>query len=81
MTEAEGLREQAERYLRLARSATDTQIAEKLTALAAEYLDCAQTLERLAGPGPSATAPAQQPVQQQQQEQTKTAPPERGRKE
>jgi len=46
MTEAEGLREQAARCLRLARSSSDKTTIERLTELAAEYLERAQALER-----------------------------------
>jgi hypothetical protein len=48
------LREQAERCLRLARSVTANDIADRLRALAAEYLERATKLE--------------QPVAQQQQQ-------------
>jgi hypothetical protein len=66
MTETERLREQAERYLRLARSTSDQAVADRQTALAAEYLDSAQTLERLAA---ARFVPPVSPEQPQQQEQ------------
>jgi hypothetical protein len=70
MTEAERLREQAERCLRLAKATTDRELAENLTTLAAEYLDSAQTLERLAAAqSPPPVNAGQRPVQQQQQTQ------------
>jgi hypothetical protein len=63
------LREQAQRCLRLARSTSDQMVSDRLTALAAEYLDSAQTLERLAAARPSVppVTPEQRPAQQQQQ--------------
>jgi hypothetical protein len=68
MTEAERLREQAERCLRLARSTSDRVDADRLTALAAEYLDSAQILERLAAArSVPPVSPEQRPAQQQQQ--------------
>jgi hypothetical protein len=72
MTDAEWLRDQAERCLRLARSADDQALADSLMARAADYLESAQALERLAVP--QSIAPAtlrQRPVQQQQQIQPK----------
>ena len=45
MTEAERLREQAERCMRLAHSASDAEIAPSLRAFAAECLEKAQALE------------------------------------
>jgi hypothetical protein len=71
MTEAERLREQAERYLRLARSTADREVAEKLIALAAGYLDSAHTLERLAAAQAVPPTTSGQPAQQQQQIQPK----------
>jgi hypothetical protein len=73
MTEAEHLREQAARCLRLARASTDKTVIERLTELAAEYEEQARALEG-APPGSqvSAAAPPQdQPMQQQQQVQPK----------
>jgi hypothetical protein len=73
MTEAEHLREQAERCLRLARASSDKTVVQRLSELAAEYLEQAQALEG-APPGSQvpAAAPAQdQPMQQQQQVQRK----------
>jgi hypothetical protein len=68
MTDAEWLRDQAERCLRLARSADDPALADSLMARAADYLESAQALERLAV-APSIALPPQpqQPVQLQQQ--------------
>jgi hypothetical protein len=71
--EANRLREQAERCLRLARASTDKTVIERLTELAAEYLEQAQVLEG-APPGPQVPGPAppqDQPTQQQQQVQPK----------
>jgi len=45
MTEAERLREQAEHCLRLVRGSTDKTIIERLTELAAEYLERAHALK------------------------------------
>jgi hypothetical protein len=68
MIESGPLREEAERCLRLARSTADQEAAAKLTAFAAEYLDSAQTLERLAAAQSALpVSPQQQPAQQQQQ--------------
>jgi hypothetical protein len=73
MTEAERLREQAERCMRLAHSAPDAEIAPSLRAFAAECLEKAQALESpeaLERPEASEERPLQQqtqPVQQQQQ--------------
>jgi len=69
--EANRLREQAERALQLARASTDKTVIERLTELAAEYLEQARALEG-APPGsqvPAAAAPQDQPMQQQQQVQ------------
>ena len=73
MTDAEWLRDQAERCLRLAQSADDPALANSLKTRAADYLESAQALERLAVPPsiPPAT-PRQRPAQQQQQIQPKT---------
>jgi hypothetical protein len=70
MTETERLREQAARCLRLARASTDKTVIERLTELAAEYLEQAQALDEGAPaasqmPGPP---PQNQPMQQQQQQ-------------
>jgi hypothetical protein len=72
MTDAEWLRDQAERCLRLAQSADDPALANSLKTRAADYLESAQALERLAVPPsiPPAT-PRQRPAQQQQQIQPK----------
>jgi hypothetical protein len=59
------LRDQAERCLRLARSADDQALADSLMARAADYLESAQALEWLAV-APSIALPTQ-PVQLQQQ--------------
>jgi hypothetical protein len=70
MTEAERLREQAERCMRLAHSASDAEIAPSLRAFAAECLEKAQALESPeALERPEALEEPQpiQPVQQQQQ--------------
>jgi hypothetical protein len=68
MTDAEWLRDQAERCLRLARSADDLAQADRLKARAADYLESAQALERLAiAPSIAPPTQPQQPVQQQQQ--------------
>jgi hypothetical protein len=68
MTDAEWLRDQAERCLRLARSADDPALADQLKARAADYLESAQALERLAiAPSIAPPTQPQQPVQQQQQ--------------
>jgi hypothetical protein len=69
MTETEGLREQAARCFRLARASTDKTVIERLTELAAEYLEQAQALEG----APAASQlpglpPLDQPMQQQQQQ-------------
>jgi hypothetical protein len=45
MTEAEHLRDQAARCLRLARASTDKTVIERLTELAADYLERAQALQ------------------------------------
>jgi hypothetical protein len=72
MTEAEHLRDQSARCLRLARASTDKTVIERLTELAADYLERAQALERAPPgfqvPGPP---PQDQPMQQQQQVQPK----------
>ena len=72
MTEAERLREQAERCLRLARSSTDKTIIERLTELAADYLEQARALEGAPQGSHVPVSPTQdQPMQQQQQVQPK----------
>jgi len=73
MTDAEWMRDQAERCLRLARSTNDPVLADRLMARAADYLESAQVLERVAVPRsvPPAT-PGQRPAQQQQQIQPRT---------
>ena len=73
MSDAEWMRDQAERCLRLARSAHDPVLADRLKARAADYLESAQVLERVAVQRslPPATQ-RQQPAQQQQQIQPKT---------
>jgi len=73
MTDAQTLRENAERCTRLANSAIDRNVARILTDLAAEYQDRARRLERQAtalSPPPTAVA-EQPPMQQQQQIQPK----------
>ena len=71
MTEAERLREQAERCMRLAHSAPDAEIAPCLRAFAAECLEKAQALEspEEASDRPEALEESERvrPVQQQQQ--------------
>jgi hypothetical protein len=70
MTEAERLREQAERCMRLAHSAPDAEIAPCLRAFAAECLEKAQALESPeASDRPEALEESERvrPVQQQQQ--------------
>ena len=77
MTEAERLRAQAERCLRLAQRAVATDVAQSMYYLASEYLERAKALEQISGqpqqrdsePPPPAPEPAQQPAQQQQQVQ------------
>ena len=74
MTQAEELREHAERCRRLAASATDQNVARILIGLADEYVARAERLERQAVVGQSYAPPAtpeQQPAQQQQQVQPK----------
>jgi hypothetical protein len=72
MTDAEWMRDQAERCLRLARSTKDPALAVRLKARAADYLDSAQVLERLAvAPSIAPATPGQQPAQPQQQIQPK----------
>jgi hypothetical protein len=70
MTESERFREQAERCLRLAKT-SDREVADSLNALAAEYLDAAQRLERLAATQIVPSAAPARPIQQQQQIQPK----------
>ena len=73
MTDAEWMRDQAERCLRLARSAHDPVLADRLMARAADYLESAQVLERVAVARSVAPAtPGRQPAQQQQQIQPRT---------
>jgi hypothetical protein len=73
MTDAEWLRDQAERCLRLAHSADDPTLANSLKVRAADYLESAQALERLAvAPSIAPATPGQRPAQQQQQIQPKT---------
>ena len=70
MTEAERLREQAERCMRLAHSAPDAEIAPCLRAFAAECLEKAQALESPeTSDRPEALEEPERvrPVQQQQQ--------------
>jgi hypothetical protein len=72
MTDAEWLRDQAERCLRLAQSADDPTLANSLKARAADYLESAQALERLAvSPSILPATRGQRPAQQQQQIQPK----------
>jgi hypothetical protein len=72
MTDAEWLRDQAERCLRLAQTATDPELADRLKARAADYLESAQTLERVAAPRlVPRTSPGRLAPQQQQQMQPK----------
>ncbi len=67
MTEAEHLRKQAERYLRLARSTTDREVARVLLATASERLEKAQALEQRQTPLPGPEH-HHQPAQQQQEQ-------------
>jgi hypothetical protein len=69
MTEAQRLREEAKRCRRLAEAIADAKAASALVALANEYLDRAQRLERQETLSPPPTE--QQPAQQQQQIQPK----------
>jgi hypothetical protein len=72
MTDAEWMRDQAERCLRLAQSTNDPTLAGRLKARAADYLESAQVLERLAvAPSIAPATPGQQSAQQQQQIQPK----------
>jgi hypothetical protein len=72
MTDAEWLRDQAERCLRFAQSADDPTLANSLKARAADYLESAQALERLAvSPSILPATRGQRPAQQQQQIQPK----------
>jgi len=73
MTNAQSLREHAERCRRLATSATDRNVARILTDLAVEYQDRAERLERQATAlsQPPAAVAEQPPMQQQQQIQPK----------
>ena len=80
MTEAERLRDQAERCLRLARGASDKTITERLSELAAEYLVRAQALESPPGPQVPIPPAQDQPMQQQQQQQQQIQP-KNGKKE
>ncbi len=66
MTEAESLRRQAERALRVARGISDEQAARALNALAADLHKRAEGLERQGIPSPVQPV-VQQPAQQQQQ--------------
>jgi hypothetical protein len=68
MSDAEWMRDQAERCLRLARSTNDPVLADRLMARAADYLESAQVLERVAGaPSITPATQGQRPAQQQQQ--------------
>ena len=73
MAEADELREHAERCRRLAKTATDRNVARVLMDMAEEYLARAERLERRASAPPKTptASPEQQPVQQQQQTQPK----------
>ena len=69
MTEAQRLRDEAKRCRRLAEAIADAKAASALLALANEYLDRAQRLERqeTLSPPQSPAPTEQQPAQQQQQ--------------
>jgi hypothetical protein len=64
-SEAQRLREQAERCLRLANAQTRNDVIRNLRALAADYLEAAQALERA----------EDNPQQQQQQQVGNIVPP------
>jgi len=80
-SEAQRLREQAARCLRLAQGAVANDVRQQLRSLAAESLEKAQALERGAGQQrqqvgnmpPPAPAPSHGVAQQQQQAQPKKA--------
>jgi hypothetical protein len=82
-SEAQRLRELAERYLRLSREALPDDVARHMRTLAAEYLAKAQALERAADrqqqqvgnvvPLPPPPEPSHGAAQQQQQAQPKKA--------
>jgi hypothetical protein len=75
MLEAQRLRDQAERCMRLARSASDQQVANTLTALATEYLEKADAFERQQAATPQRpTGGPEHAVQQQQQQQQQIQP-------
>ena len=70
MSEAEQLRLEAARALRLSEQILDRQAKEALVAHAAKLLERAEALERdNTRPVPSPQAPSEQPAQQQQQPQ------------
>src|SRR5262249_45652807 len=70
MSEAEQLRLEAARALRLSEQILDRQAKEALVAHAAKLLERAEALERdNTRPVPSPQAPCEQPAQQQQQPQ------------
>jgi len=73
VTDAQTLRAHAERCRRLAKSATDRDVARILTDLAVEYEDRVKRLERQedALSQPPAAVAEQSPMQQQQQIQPK----------
>jgi hypothetical protein len=60
MTEAERLRAQAERCLRLAKGADKSDVADTMRALAAQYLERAHGLENEHPDSPGAAPTAQQ---------------------
>jgi hypothetical protein len=70
MTEADRLRHEAARALRLSKLIGDMKASDALAAHAADLLERAEALERKnMPPAPQAQATAQQPAQQQQQVQ------------
>jgi hypothetical protein len=72
MTEAERLRHEAARALRLSQLIGDERASEALAAHAANLLERAETIERESmGPAPQAPATPQQSAQQQEQVQPK----------
>ena len=81
MTESERLRAQAERCLRLAGSAIESDIGRRMHELAAEYLALARAMEKAEASGqqqqrreqppPPSPEQGQQPALQQQQVQPK----------
>jgi hypothetical protein len=74
MSEANRLRHEATRALRLSREIGDLKAREALAKHAADLLEQAEALEREnMGPAPQPPATSEQPAQQQQQIQPKKA--------